>query len=154
MSGWIRGVRAEDKARVQVIEERVAELGGHLNALHGGLAVLVGELHGLGGCGDLSAARWLGWRLGCGAGPAVAVAAVAARVEELAVTVGALQRGELSVDQAAAIARHAARLCRCRGPWVRRLDDGGPAVAGVPGLSPFRRDLLNPRRGGVRSGSR
>ena len=65
MSGWIRGVRAEDKARVRDIEERVAELAGHLNALHGELAVLVGELHGLGGCGDLSAARWLGWRLGC-----------------------------------------------------------------------------------------
>ena len=88
MSGWIRGVRAEDKARVQDIEERVAELAGHLNALHGELAVLVGELHGLGGCGDLSPARWLSWRLGCSGSAAGAVAAVAERVEELPVTVG------------------------------------------------------------------
>ena len=107
MSGWIREFGTEDKARVRDIEERVAELAGHLNALHGELAGLVAELHGLGGCGDLSPARWLRWRLGCSGSTAGAVAAVAARVEELPVTVGALRRGELSVDQAAAIARHA-----------------------------------------------
>ena len=154
MSGWIRGVRAEDKARVGDIEGRVAELAGHLNALHGGLAVLVGELHGLGGCGDLSAARWLGWRLGCGAGPAGAVAAVASRVEELAVTVGALQRGELSVDQAAAIARHAPTYAEAEA----RGFAAGMTVAQLSrvcrAVSPLRDALLDPRRSGGRGGSR
>ena len=38
MSGWIRGVRAEDKARVGDIEERVAELVGHLHLGRPGIA--------------------------------------------------------------------------------------------------------------------
>ena len=101
-------MRAEDKARVGEIEERVAELAGHLNALHGELAGLVGELHRPGRLRG-PVPRPDGWAGGWAvrARAAGAVAAVAERVEELPVTVGALQRGELSVDQAAAIARHA-----------------------------------------------
>ena len=131
---------------------RVAELAGHLNALHGELAVLVGELHGLGGCGDLSAARWLGWRLGCGAGPAGAVAAVASRVEELAVTVGALQRGELSVDQAAGIARHAPTYADAEA----RGFAAGMTVAQllrVCRATPTSTHLLGPSSSGGRRGS-
>jgi hypothetical protein len=109
MSGVMSGV-SEGEKRVRAVESEVAVRAGRLNAVDGELVDLVAELHRSGGCGGLSPARWLAWRLGSSRDTAGAVAAVAARVEELAVTIGALRRGELSVDRAAVVARPRRRL--------------------------------------------
>jgi hypothetical protein len=58
-----------------------------------------------------SAAKWLVWRTGIAPATASAVVKIAERSTDLPETMAALRRGELSLDQAASIARKAPAWC-------------------------------------------
>ncbi|MCU1350868.1 MAG: hypothetical protein JWM05_77, partial [Acidimicrobiales bacterium] len=53
-----------------------------------------------------SPAHWVAWQLGLSAGHAGQIVAVARRAKDLPCAVAALEAGELSLDQAAVVARH------------------------------------------------
>lgn len=89
--------------------KELAGLAGVINAAHGALVdvtveVLAERDHV--GPGLHSPAQFLAWRVGCSKATANQVVAVARRVEELPLAVAALRAGEISLEQAAVVARN------------------------------------------------
>ena len=103
---------------------------------------------GVSGGTNLSPAQWLEWRAGMAPGRAADLVRLAKRYDELPHTVAALSAGELSLDQAALVARHvparydqsAARVASCCTvrqlrkalPWFR---DPKPESEAKPGAA-------------------
>ncbi len=98
---------------VESIEDTLCEVSGHLNAQHARLVdATVWLLHNpieWSGPGVWRADQYLTWRVGLSAHRARQIVEIAERVEELPVCVDAFRRGELSIDQMAAVAK--------RAPW-------------------------------------
>ena len=95
------------------IEETLCDVAGHLNAQHARLVdatvwLLANERH-WSGPGVWRVEQFLAWKVGVAPARATQIVEIARRVGELPVCVGAFRRGELAVDQMAAIAR--------RAPW-------------------------------------
>jgi hypothetical protein len=91
------------------VEADIAVVCGQINALHGRLAELLAEADALGlsnGDGLHSSGAYAAWQTGATPAHGRALATVAARRDELPETVKALEAGEISLHQAAAIARH------------------------------------------------
>ncbi|WP_426572277.1 DUF222 domain-containing protein [Aquihabitans sp. McL0605] len=104
---------------------------------------------GVSGGDNLSPQKWLAWRAGVAPGRAGDIVRLAERAEELAHTLAALAAGELTVDQAAEVARYvparydesAARVAQCCTvkqlrqalPWYR---DPKPKPEPAPGADP------------------
>ncbi|MGN6693208.1 MAG: DUF222 domain-containing protein, partial [Aquihabitans sp.] len=88
--------------------DRIAHLQGVVNTANGDLVDLVAEAIGAGWCeaAQLRPADWVALRFGIAPGQAAGIARIAKRREELPCTVAALRAGELTVDQAAEIARY------------------------------------------------
>ena len=87
----------------------MAELAGVLNAAHGCLVDLTVQAladHMHVGPGLRGPVHFLTWRLGVSSSVARSLVLIARRVDELPCLVGALRAGEISLDQAAVVARH------------------------------------------------
>ncbi|MCB0958404.1 MAG: DUF222 domain-containing protein, partial [Acidimicrobiales bacterium] len=87
----------------------LASVAGIVNAAHGSLVDLTVEVLAEGdhvGPGIHSPAQFLAWRIGCSKATANQLVAVAKRVDELPCLLGALRAGEISLDQAAVVARN------------------------------------------------
>lgn len=101
----------EGLARLSGLEETLATYAGVINGTHGALVELVGTVldddlwEGL--VGVHSPAHWLAWRAGLQLNQAKAIVLIARRRRELPATVAALAAGELSLEQARLIAKHA-----------------------------------------------
>jgi hypothetical protein len=104
----------------------VAELAGNqglVNVAEGRIVALAARALeiGVSGGSHLTPEKWLEWQTGCTPGRAADVIKLASRRHELPHTIAALEAGELSVDQAAQIARYvparydesAARVASC-----------------------------------------
>ena len=95
--------------RLDEIEHRLAELSGLVNAAQGEMVELVGEALDEGlwqGWGIHTPAQWFAWKTGTSPHHARQVVKLAERRTNLPRATGALAAGELSLDQAAEIARH------------------------------------------------
>jgi len=97
------------------LDVEINDIAGVLNVQHGRLvdtaiALLDDDQLWL-GSGMTTVANWFVWRAGVSPATAAAVVKVAERATDLPETVAALRRGELSLDQAAAIARKAPWWC-------------------------------------------
>lgn len=91
----------------QEVEADIAVVCGQLNALHGRLVELLAEADAVGASAGLaSPAAYATWQTGSTPAQGRALATVAARRDELPETTKALDAGEISLHQAAAIARH------------------------------------------------
>jgi hypothetical protein len=98
----------ERMAEIDRLEAALADVCGHLNALDARLVELVADAlateawcqHGI-----ASPAHWLAWKAGLTRSRAQQLVAIARRRSELPATIAAFERGELSVDQVAPIAR-------------------------------------------------
>ncbi len=92
-----------------MVEARIAELQGIVNAAHGALvdvaAEIVDERLGL-GSGVHTPALYLAWKTGVSKAHANDLVRLAKRRAELPTCIRLLQEGSLSLDQAAVIARH------------------------------------------------
>ena len=100
----------ECDANVEV-DIAVNDIVGVLNAQHAALVdrvvVLLGDERLWAGEGMTSMSAWVAWRAGMSPAMARSVVAIAERVDELPASIEAFRRGELSLDQMAAIARNA-----------------------------------------------
>ena len=101
-----------DKARQgDRLEREVNEVAGGLNVLHGRLIALatrcVAEPGLWRGVGIRSLEHWLGWRMGLTVHVARQVVTVAARADELPVSISRLEEGRLALGQVAEIAKWA-----------------------------------------------
>src|SRR3954453_4317378 len=98
------------QAAVEDLQQRIAEICGHLNVLHAQLVDTVVEALD-GGLweqwGIRSPEHWLAWQTGMSPSHARQIVAAARRPAELPVTFGAFADGELSIDQVATVVRHA-----------------------------------------------
>lgn len=87
------------------------DITGFLNAQHAELVDVVVELLDdkmlWQGDGVWTMPQWLTWRCGVSTATAKKIVVIAERANDLPVTLGAFRRGELSLDQAAAVARKA-----------------------------------------------
>lgn len=96
-------------ARTEVVEARIAELQGIVNAAHGALvevaAEIVDEKLGL-GSGVHTPALYLAWKTGVTSAHANDLVRLARRRDELPTCIRLLQEGSISLDQAGVIARH------------------------------------------------
>ena len=91
------------------LEDRLAVVCGHVNALNAELVRLVAEAMALEcwhGPGLHWSAQWIAWKTGMSAGRATQVMKLVARRDELPVTFAAFEAGELSVDQVSPIVEH------------------------------------------------
>ena len=93
------------------VDERVNDIVGHLNVLHGRLVDCVVELLAderlWAGEGLHSIEHWLRWRAGVAPSTASALADIARRADDLPESFAAFRRGELTLDQMVSIARRA-----------------------------------------------
>jgi hypothetical protein len=105
-SGGDRGGLGSDAEYDAIISE-LAEVQGVVNVAESRLVALtVRALEvGVSGGTSLTPAKWLAWRAGIAPGRAAAIVRLARRAGELPRTIEALEAGELTVDQAAEIAR-------------------------------------------------
>lgn len=95
--------------RADQIDGEVARLTGAINAAHGRLVQVVRvalDEDLAGGPGLHSPAHWLAWKAGMSPGRARDLVKLAERIDELPAAVEALSAGQLTMDQAAQIARH------------------------------------------------
>jgi hypothetical protein len=98
------------QATTEALWERAAVIAGQLNRAHGALVEVAAGLIEGGHWGDggfRSPEHWLVVRAGLSPARATEVVLIARRRDELPDTADALATGELSVDQAAVLARHA-----------------------------------------------
>ena len=88
--------------------EEIAQVQGVVNAAEDRLVELVrqGIAAGISGGTNLTDVAWVAWRAGVSPERAGAIVALARRADELPCTMRALSSGELTVDQAAVVARH------------------------------------------------
>ena len=94
---------------LEALEGAVAELAGVINGAQGRLVDLVARAlqEGLWAQpGIHTPTQWLAWQLGSNRATASRIISLARRAGELPATTAALRSGELSMDQAGAIARH------------------------------------------------
>ena len=102
------------EAEAAEVEGGLAEVCGLLNAAHGRLVGLVARAL-VSGCwagpGLLSCEQWVAWQTGLSPARARQIVRMARRQSELPVTFAAMVAGELSVDQAAVVARHTPADC-------------------------------------------
>jgi hypothetical protein len=93
------------------VDIAVNDIVGVLNSQHAALVdrvvVLLGDERLWAGEGMTSMSAWVAWRAGMSPAMARSVVAIAERVDELPASFEAFRRGELSLDQMAAIARNA-----------------------------------------------
>jgi hypothetical protein len=88
------------------LNHRIAVTCGQLNAAHGQLVTLVAEaITAEAWAGFRSVEHWLTIQAGISTSTAARIVSIARRVGELPVTIEGLVRGELTVDQAAVVAR-------------------------------------------------
>jgi Domain of unknown function (DUF222) len=103
------GTSERDRVDVSTIGGLLDDVAGHLNAQHGRLldltVWLVANPAAWSGDGVWSIAQYLGWRCGISPNTARNLVAAAERVDELPVSIDALRRGELSLDQLMPIVR-------------------------------------------------
>ncbi|MGK0312042.1 MAG: hypothetical protein ACI8RC_001666 [Ilumatobacter sp.] len=89
----------------------VNDIVGVLNSQHAALVdcvvALLGDSRLWAGEGMTSMSAWVAWRAGMSPAMARSIVVIAERVDELPASIGAFRRGELSLDQMAAIARNA-----------------------------------------------
>lgn len=101
--------------RIADLDVEVNDIAGVLNVQYGRLVdtaiALLDDDRLWFGSGMTTVANWLVWRAGVSPSTALAVVKVAERSSDLPETVAALRRGELSLDQAASIARKAPSWC-------------------------------------------
>ena len=107
----------------QAIVAELAEVQGVINAAEARVVALTARAIevGVSGGTHLTPQQWVEWQTGCTPGRAADVVKLASRTADLPHTIGALEAGQLSVDQAAAVARHvpsrydvsAARVASC-----------------------------------------
>ncbi len=103
--------------------EELAQTQGVINVAEARLVALTARALEIGVSGgtNLSMERWVAWRAGVSPARAAGIVRVARRAEELPCTMAALAAGELTVDQAAEVARYvparydesAARVASC-----------------------------------------
>lgn len=96
--------------QVRDLEDRVSHLCGRINALEGELAGAIGELFHLNahhGAGWRSPSHYVGWLLGSARSRTSAMVAAASQGGQFPATIGLLNQGTISLDQAAAIVRTA-----------------------------------------------
>ncbi|MFN8035614.1 MAG: DUF222 domain-containing protein [Acidimicrobiia bacterium] len=101
--------RADRAGAIDRLQAEVAELAGVINAAQGRLVQLVARALSEQlwvQSGVHSPVQWLTWQLGVSSGQAHRYVALARRAEELPATMAACERGALSVDQAAIVARY------------------------------------------------
>ena len=103
-------VKLESDLSVEV-DTCVNDIVGVLNSQHAALVdrvvVLLADERLWAGEGMTSMSAWVAWRAGMSPAMARSVVAIAERVAELPASIEAFRRGELSLDQMAAIARNA-----------------------------------------------
>ncbi len=96
---------------MQGVTDELDEIAGHLNAQHGRLIELTTWLLAhrdeWAGDGVWRPEQYLAWRCGVAIPTAKKIVALAERADELPDTVAAVRAGELSLDQATPIAKHA-----------------------------------------------
>jgi hypothetical protein len=88
------------------LEGELAEVCGHLNALHARLVHLAAQALQSGAWsqwGIHTPSHWLAWKAGLSRSQALTIVRLAARRAELPATFSAFERGELSIDQVAPI---------------------------------------------------
>jgi len=98
------------EAQVIALENRLADLCGHLNVLHSKLVEMVAQALRddlWAQAGIRSPEHWLAWKTGVSLGRARQLVTMARRRDELPATFQAFDDGELSVDQVAVVAAHA-----------------------------------------------
>lgn len=91
------------------ISDEIGILCGHLNVLHGRLVAIAEQALITGawaGHGIRSPEHWLAWQTGLSPSRAANIVLLAKRRHELPATVAALEHGEMSIDQAVAVARY------------------------------------------------
>jgi hypothetical protein len=96
--------------RVRTLEGRVAQLCGRINALEGELAGVIAALFALNaheGPGLRTPAHYVAWITGAARTHASALATTAQAAHRFPTVIGRLERGEISLDQTAAIVRTA-----------------------------------------------
>jgi hypothetical protein len=113
----------ELEAEYHAVVAELAEVQGVINAAEARAVALVARALEIGVSGGthLTLAKWVEWQTGVTPGRAADVVKLASRASELPHTMAALEAGELSVDQAAAVARYvparfdasAARVASC-----------------------------------------
>ncbi|MCU1370052.1 MAG: hypothetical protein JWO77_1246 [Ilumatobacteraceae bacterium] len=131
------------EAAYDAVVAELAEVVGVINAAEGRVVALTARALELGvsGGSHLTPERWVEWQTGVTPGRASDVVKLAGRRAELPHTIAALEAGELSVDQAAAVARFvpgrfdasASRVASCCTvrqlrqalPWYRDPDPDG-----------------------------
>src|SRR4051794_16397667 len=98
------------EAAVEDLQQRIAEICGHLNVLHAQLVDTVVEALD-GGLweqwGIRSPEHWLAWQTGMSPSHARQIVAAARRRTELPVTFSSFADGELSIDQVSTVVKHA-----------------------------------------------
>ena len=107
----------------QALVDEIALVQGVINVAEGRMVALAGRAIELGVSGgdNLPLKKWVAWRAGIAPGRAGDIVRLAERAGELPVTMAALRAGELTVDQAAEVARFvparydesAARVASC-----------------------------------------
>jgi hypothetical protein len=104
-------LRMGETNEIAQIDERLDVVAGHLNAQHALLVDLAGELAAnrswWTGPGVHTVEQYLCWRTGISPERARQVVLVASRADELPAAIEVFRRGELGIDQMAAIARRA-----------------------------------------------
>lgn len=91
------------------MSDEIGVVCGHLNVLHGRLVAIAEQALITGvwaGHGIRSPEHWLAWQTGLSPARAANLVLLAKRRHELPVTVAALDHGEMSIDQAVAVARY------------------------------------------------
>jgi hypothetical protein len=94
--------------RIDAVQSEMAELAGVINAAQGRLVGLIAQGLDEGlwqQSGVHSPVQWLTWQLGISAGHAGRLLSLAKRAGELPETMAAFQSGEVSLEQAAVVAR-------------------------------------------------
>jgi hypothetical protein len=111
----------ELEARQTALDDELNEVAGGLNVLHAHLVDIavryLADRRLWAGVGLQSLAHWLSWRLGITIARARQVVTIAERAAELPDCMEAFREGLLSIDQMAALAKHApwwtdAPVCR------------------------------------------
>ena len=110
-SGEVEGFGRE--VAQAALDDELNAIAGHLNVQHARLVDLAVRLlaspHGWQGPGVWTAEQYLCWRVGLAPNRAGQIVEITRRVDELPICVEAFRRGELAIDQMAAIAK--------RAPW-------------------------------------
>jgi hypothetical protein len=105
----------ESSAGIALVDDVFSSTAGHLNAQHGRLVSaavwMLDNVSEWQGDGLWTPDAYIRWRTGVSQATATKVVAVAKRASEFPRCVTTMQRGELSLDQMAPVAKHAPAWC-------------------------------------------